>query len=286
MSSSINIITDLPTLPDRPADAHKGTFGSLMIVGGSIDMIGAPMLAARSAYRAGCGLVTVAMPQSVLAAALSTLPEAIGLGFHGDQGDVGLLEDRLEKADAVVAGPGLGTAPAADALLDAILATKKPVVLDADALNLLARRSKWPEHAADLVLTPHPGEMKRLLRHLGAEEVPKDDAGRINLAHAASVAWKAIVVLKGQRTVVADGHHARLNDTGDQTLAKAGSGDVLSGLIGSLLAQGMNPFDAACLGVHFHGKAGERAGRRSATRSALASEVADALAEVMNGQRG
>lgn len=282
MSTSYNIITNLPPLPDRPADSHKGTFGSLLIVGGSVDMIGAPMLAARSAYRAGCGLVTVAMPQSVLAAALSILPEAIGLGLHGDDGDVLLLEERIEKADAIVVGPGLGTAPAADALLDTILAKKKPVLLDADALNLLARRSEWPEHAANLVLTPHPGEMKRLLRHLDRDEVPSDDDGRTDVAHAAATVWKTVVVLKGKRTVIADRSRVRVNKTGDQTLAKAGTGDVLSGLIGSLMAQGMSPFNAACCGVHYHGKAGERAGLSSSTRSALASGIADALAEVLN----
>lgn len=274
----------LPPKPDRPAEAHKGTFGSLLIVGGSTEMIGAPMLAARSAYRAGCGLVCVAMPQSVLAAALSTLPEAIGLGFHGDEGDARRLEAQLEKMDALVVGPGLGQAPAGDALLDRILQQEKAVVLDADALNLLARREKWPEARAKLVLTPHPGEMKRLLRHLDRDEVPHDDEGRIELAHAAAVAWGAVVVLKGARTVIADGSRVRLNETGDQTLAKAGTGDVLSGLIGSLLAQGLAPFDAACLGVHYHGQAGEIAGRQRTMRSALASEVAEAVGEAMDDE--
>src|SRR5690606_16044926 len=215
-------------------------------------------------------------------AALSTLPEAIGLGFHGDATDVDRLKERLQKADAVVAGPGFGTAPAADALLDAILATSKPVLLDADALNLLARRPRWPDYAADLVVTPHPGEMKRLLRHVDRDEVPSDDPGRLDLAHAAAVAWEAVVVLKGQRTVVADAHQARINDSGDQTLAKAGTGDVLSGLTGSLLAQGMPSFDAASLGVHLHGRAGEIVGRRRGIRSGLASEVADAVAAAMD----
>lgn len=275
-------VTDLPPLPPRPDDAHKGIFGTLLLVGGSTQMTGAPMLAARSAYRAGCGLVRVAMPQSVLAAALSVLPEAIGLGFEGNDGDAKRLREALTSADAIAAGPGLGQEPSAEALLDEILQSDLPAVLDADALNHLAKRKSWPKREKPTVLTPHPGEMKRLLAHVPDwDEVPKGDEGRIQLATAAAKQWNVILVLKGRRTVITDGERVWVNQTGDVTLAKAGSGDVLTGLIGSLLAQGMNAFDAAICGVHYHGLAGETAGRDLGQRGALATDIADCVARVM-----
>ncbi len=277
----MNEIHDIPALPPRPEDAHKGTFGTLLILGGSTQMIGAPMLAARSAYRAGCGLVQVAMPQAVLAPALAIVPEAIGLRLVGKEGDVRRLSAAIGRADAVVAGPGLGQEPEAEALLRAVYSAAKPAVLDADALNLLAAREKWPAFNSPAVLTPHPGEMKRLARHLGRDEVPSDDQRRIELAAQAAGAFGCVVVLKGRRTVVSDGERYRVNTTGDDSLAKAGSGDVLSGLIGSLLAQGMSPLEAAVCGVHYHGLAGEAAGRALGRRAVLAMDVADRVGEVM-----
>lgn len=273
---------DLPSLPPRPDDAHKGTFGTLLILGGSQQMIGAPMLAARSAYRAGCGLVQVALPQAVLAAALSVCPEAIGLRLVGKEGDVRRFRIALEKVDAVVAGPGLGQEPEAEALLRAVYSSEKPAVLDADALNLLAARDQWPaDFRAPAVLTPHPGEMARLTGHIEGREVPSDDAGRVDLCGAAARAFRAVVLLKGRRTVISDGERFRISTTGDNSLAKAGTGDVLAGLIGSLLAQGLPPFDAAVCGAHYHGLAGEAAGRTLGRRAVLASDVAERLGEVM-----
>ena len=276
-------VPQVPPLPPRPDDAHKGTFGTLLILGGSTQMIGAPMLAARSAYRAGCGLVRVAMPHSVLAAALSTLPEAVGLGLDGGDADVTRFREAMTKADAVVVGPGLGQEPAGGPLLRAIYTGDKPAVVDADGLNLLAAKDQWPsDFAAPAVMTPHPGEMKRLLKFLpGWDDVPTDDDGRVKLAGEASMTFGRVVVLKGHRTVVSDGERYFVNATGDNSLAKAGSGDVLSGLIGSLLAQGMNPFDAAVCGVHYHGLAGEAAGRDLGKRGVLSHDVADRLPQVM-----
>jgi NAD(P)H-hydrate epimerase len=275
---------DVPPFPPRPDDAHKGRFGTLVILGGSQQMIGAPMLAARGAYRAGCGLVQVAMPQPVLAAALSICPEAIGLRLVGKEGDVRRFRSALQRADAVVAGPGLGQEPQAEALLRAVYTSEKSSVIDADALNILAERDEWPaDFRAPAVLTPHPGEMARLARHLGGREIPSDDAGRIDVCGAAAREFQSVVVLKGPRTVISDGERYRINTTGDNSLAKAGTGDVLAGLIGSLLAQGMPPFDAAVCGVHYHGLAGQAAGRALGKRAVLASDVAERLGEVMAG---
>ena len=281
----MNRVTRPPPLPPRPTSGHKGTYGHVLVVGGSEEVIGAPVLAGTAAYRAGAGYVTAAMPGSVLAAALSVTPEIVGLGVGG-AGDRDRMVGAARKADAVIVGPGLGQRSGAGDLLDGLIAlARNPTVVDADGLNLLASRDAWPESfAATAVLTPHPGEMMRLGKLLGrdpAERVPEDDDGRVDLAARASSAFGQVVVLKGERTVVTDGDRVYVNDTGDSTLAKAGSGDVLSGVIGAFLAQAIDPFDAACLAVRLHGRAGELAGEAMGRRSPLARDVIDHLAPAM-----
>jgi NAD(P)H-hydrate epimerase len=151
------------------------------------------------------------------------------------------------------------------------------MVLDADALNLLAAQKRWTEFKAAAILTPHPGEMKRLAKLLNRSEVPADDDGRIEIAVLAAQQFKQVVVLKGHRTVATDGDRVYVNRTGDSSLSKAGSGDVLSGIIATLLAQKMDRFDAACAAVWIHGRAGEIAGQRLGLRSVLSRDVIDAI---------
>jgi NAD(P)H-hydrate epimerase len=150
-----------------------------------------------------------------------------------------------------------------------------PAVVDADALNILSAQRRWPAtFSLCAVLTPHPGEMSRLAPLLGCQgPVPPDDRGRKALATRAARACGQVVLLKGHRTVVADGRRVYVNHTGDSSLSKAGSGDVLAGILGCLLAQGMEPFDAACLAAHLHGRAGELAGAAMGRRCALARDV-------------
>ncbi len=276
----MEMITELPGLPPRPVDGHKGMFGRLLIVGGSDDMIGAPVLAGTAALRTGAGLVQIALPKSVLAAALSITPELIGLGLTL-RGNKRLLE-AAEKADVLVIGPGLGQSDESNERLKQLMRLDKPAVVDADALNFLAGKKRWPAwfklHA---VLTPHPGEMQRLAKLIGRSAVPTDEAGRIDIALAAANAFGQIVVLKGFRTVITDGKRVSINHTGNSSLSKAGAGDVLSGVIGTLLAQQMDPFDAARLGVHLHGRAGEIAGERLGMRSVLAIDVVGAISEAL-----
>ncbi|MEM6561731.1 MAG: NAD(P)H-hydrate dehydratase [Planctomycetota bacterium] len=251
------------TLPRR-GSGHKGTFGKLLVVGGSDTMIGAPMLAALAAYRSGCGYVIAALPKSVLASALTVVPEVVGV----------VQEDAVDaagSADALVLGPGLGQRFDVGELLG----LGKPTVLDADGLTSWSTRGEWWKRLpGNCVLTPHPGEA----RTISGGPVPTDDAGRRQWTLAHAFTWNTTVLLKGERTVIAnaDGRVA-VNDTGDSTLAKAGSGDVLSGVIGTLLAQGLEPFDAAVLGAKAHGHAGELAGAKWTTRGALARDVCDQL---------
>ncbi len=266
-----------PPLPTRPADGHKGLFGRVLVVGGNEGMIGAPVLAGTAALRCGAGLVQIAVPRSILSAALSITPELIGLGLGKAAGKNQLLS-ACEIADSIVIGPGLGRTPEAAGRLTRLIRLDKPMVIDADGLSLVADGKTWPRFfKARAVLTPHPGEMARLAKLIGRKDVPSDDEGRMNLAAEAARAFGQVVVLKGHRTVVTDGQHVYLNATGNSALSKAGTGDVLSGIIGTLLAQQMDPFDAACAGVHLHGRAGEIAAEKLGLRSPLARDVIDAL---------
>src|SRR4051794_39898948 len=277
----MNRIVILPKLPERPPEGHKGMFGRVLVVGGSDAMIGAPVLAGTAALRMGAGLVQVATPRSILAAAISITPELIGLPLVA--GNLAQLVAAADAADAVVVGPGLGQSRDAKARVTRLIKLKgKSMLLDADALNLLAAEKQWPaSFKARAVLTPHPGEMKRLAKLFKRSEVPTDDDGRIQIATLAAKTFGQVMVLKGHRTVVTDAERVYLNRTGDSTLSKAGSGDVLSGIIGTLLAQQMDHFDAACAGVWMHGRAGEIAGKRLGRRCALARDVIDALPEAI-----
>ena len=280
-------ITTVPPLPPRPEDGHKGTFGHVLIVGGSEAIVGAPAMAGTAAYRAGAGYVTVAMPRATLSAALTVTPELVGLPV-GEPSDKEKLMEAAGKADVVAVGPGLGQQAAAGEMLrDLYRLNGKAMVVDADGLNLLAKNETWPDDfAARAVLTPHPGEMKRLGKLIGRSSVPEDEPGRIAVAAEAARAFGQVVVLKGHRTVVADagGGKIYVNHTGDSSLSKAGSGDILTGIIASLLAQTgadgkpMDPFDAARLGVHLHGIAGELAGKAVGKRSVLSRDVIDHIA--------
>ncbi|HMB96520.1 MAG TPA: NAD(P)H-hydrate dehydratase, partial [Tepidisphaeraceae bacterium] len=272
-------IVTLPPLPPRPLDGHKGLFGRVLIVGGNDAMIGAPVLAGTAALRMGAGLVQIALPQEILPAALSITPELIGLSLGGSSA---ALVEAAEKADAVVIGPGMGQSSQAKSRLERLIKLKKSMLIDADGLNLLAAGKTWPKSfKASAILTPHPGEMKRLAKLFKKNEVPADDDGRIEIATLAAKTFGQTIVLKGNRTVVTDGEKVYLNRTGDSSLSKAGTGDVLSGIIGTLLSQKMDHFEAACAGVWLHGRAGEIAGKKFGRRSVLARDVIDSLPDAI-----
>src|SRR4051794_644246 len=277
----MEMIDSIPPLPARTVEGHKGMFGRVLVVGGNDGMIGAPVLAGTSALRVGSGLVQIAVPRSILQHALSITPELIGLGLGKAAGKDQLLE-AAEKSDAVVIGPGLGQTPEAEGRLTRLVRLNKPMVVDADGLNILSKMKRWPTwFKARAVLTPHPGEMARLGRLIGQTQVPSDESGRIAIATRAAEAFGQVVLLKGYGTVITDGTRVHINRTGNSALSKAGTGDVLSGVIGALLAQDMDRFEAACLGAWLHGRAGELAGQRLGLRSVLARDVVDALPQAL-----
>jgi NAD(P)H-hydrate epimerase len=191
------------------------------------------------------------------------------------------LRDAAEKADAIAVGPGLGQSTDARRRLELLMGLDRAMVVDADALNMLAQLERWPEgFKAKAVLTPHPGEMARLGKLIGRDRVPSNDAGRIDMALSAARAFGQVLVLKGARTVVTDGSRVYINQSGDSTLSKAGTGDILSGMLGCLLAQRLDRFDAAVLAVHLHGLAGQWAGQRHTRRGATAQQIIDAIPRV------
>jgi hydroxyethylthiazole kinase-like uncharacterized protein yjeF len=296
-------------LPKRRMDSHKGTFGTAMIVAGSVNYTGAPLLAARGAYKIGAGLVRVAIPGLLHAALAGQLPEATWLLLPHevgviDSGASDVLSARLDQITGLLLGPGWGTEePTLEFLRRLLNATPiggrrggigfiselknetiaknplPPTVVDADGLKLLARIPDWdkflPTHT---ILTPHPGEMS-ILTGLEVKDIQQD---RIGTAKEYAKKWGHVVVLKGALTVIAhpDGRSAVI-PIATSALARAGTGDILAGMITGLLAQGLRPFDAALAGAWMHARAGEKAlewlGHPAVV---IAGDVIDALAEV------
>jgi hydroxyethylthiazole kinase-like uncharacterized protein yjeF len=261
----------LAGLPPRPRDGHKGTFGTVLVVAGSHDMLGAAILCATAALRGGAGLVQVCVPPALQPFVAMAQPCATTIPRTP-----AALRKALGRADAVIVGPGLGGGPATRALVRmAVRFAAGPVVLDADALNALAPLRAPLAANTPLVLTPHPGEAGRLLGS-DAAAVQEDRASALDALVAST---GGVVVLKGHRTLVGDGDRTFENRTGNPGMATGGSGDVLAGLLAALLAQGLPAYDAACFAVHVHGRAGDRVARRLGEVGLIASDLPAAIAE-------
>lgn len=264
---------NLPRPAPRTPTSHKGRFGHVLLIGGDRGLGGAILLSAQSALRSGAGMVSVATRSEHVSAALARIPEAMVLGTSS----ANQLMVLLQKVSVLVVGPGLGQAGWGRSLLSAAANAPLPQVWDADALNLLAEeRVSLPK---DCVITPHPGEAARLLG-MSTLQVQAD---RPAAAHALSKKYTAVVVLKGAGSLIAhpDGRLA-LCHQGHPAMATAGLGDVLAGLIGALLAQGMEPFDAACLAVWLHANAGEQQGKLG--RGLAASDLIPAIRQLLEEQ--
>jgi ADP-dependent NAD(P)H-hydrate dehydratase len=260
----------LASLPPRPENAHKGDFGHVLVVGGDLGTGGAVLLGGEAALRCGAGLVSVATRPEHVSAGLARLPEVMWLGVSS----ANQLMGPLERASVLVVGPGLGQAAWGCSLLSAVANTHVPQVWDADALNLLARTPLALPSGS--ILTPHPGEAARLLG-ISTEAVQADRPGaarKLARRHA------SVCVLKGAGTLVAGpGGQLALCERGHPAMAGAGLGDVLSGVLAALLAQGLEAWQAACLGVWLHACAGERLGIKG--RGLAASDLVPVIRELL-----
>ncbi|MBU3805712.1 MAG: NAD(P)H-hydrate dehydratase [Candidatus Fournierella pullistercoris] len=272
-------------LPQRKADSHKGSYGNLLAVCGSDSFRGAAVLCSLGALRTGCGILTVACTQTVASTVMTHCPEAVLLvckqssegGLYA--GDTGQILGKLAKFNALVLGPGLGNTAGTSQIVELLAsAAAGHVVLDADALNAVAGLPQLPRPVErTLVLTPHPGEMARLCGLTIAEV----NANRESIAAGYARANQCVVVLKGHHTIVAgpDGQVLR-NSTGNPGLARGGSGDVLSGMIGSFLAQGLSPLHAAACGVWLHGAAADRTAQRLGQYGMLPQDIFQDLGQL------
>jgi len=300
-------------LPERRLDSHKGTFGTALIVAGSVNYTGAVLLAGEAAYRAGAGLVTLAVPGSVHSALAGQIPEATWVLLPQAMGVIAsnaseVLMKNLERATALLIGPGFGTESTTKEFVENLLSGKSvpkksaarigflheetekkavangvlpPMVVDADGLKLLAQIKDWPiKLPSDTILTPHPGEMA-VLTGLSKEDIQED---RQEIARKYAKEWGHVVVLKGAFTSIAspDGR-VTVIPVASSALAHAGTGDVLAGIIVSLRAQGLDAFDAAVAGAWIHAQAGlYAADNLGTTASVLASEVLNSISDVLS----
>jgi len=262
-------------LPVRSRDAHKGTFGHVLCVAGSEGMAGAACLCAHAAVRAGAGLVTAACPVTALSVLQSRVPcamaKVVSFGAYIEEGAADMLAELAQGKRALAIGPGLGTDEGTWRAIAPLIASDMPKVVDADALNMLARFGG--SVGANTVLTPHPGEMARLCR-VSAQEIAQSP---VEYAQQLAADMNAVVLLKGATTVIAKGEDVSLNLTGCDAMSTGGSGDVLTGVIAALMAQGMTPLDAARAGAYHHGLAGEAAAEAMGSRAVSAWDVGEHL---------
>lgn len=301
-------------LPQRPPSAHKGTFGRVMVVGGCANYVGAPAMAAIAAYRVGAGLVTLGIAQSLQPLVAGRVSEATYVLLPHDMGSVTdkamrVIAEEIGKCSALLVGPGLGREEVTGEFVRLLIrgampSSQRPVgfgahgeagphhpidlpplVLDADALNLLAGQGEWWKALAtsQAVVTPHPGEMARL----AGCEVADVQADRAGMAASKAEEWGVVVVLKGAYTVVAapDGRIA-LIPFANAAMASAGTGDILAGAVAGLLAQGLAPYEAALCGAYVHAMAGELRRRQIGDAGMLATDLESLLPVVMNRLRG
>lgn len=280
---SVKRVWALPTLPARDEAAHKGDFGRVLVLAGSTGMAGAAYLAAKGALRGGAGLVTCACPETVwpsLSAKFTcvmTAPLPATREGGISEAALPLLRDRLGRADVLCVGPGLGRSTETGRAIRALLAeSRHPAVVDADALAALDPATLGTLRGR-AVLTPHPGEMAGLA-HRTSDEVQADRRG---VARAFAEAHGLVVVLKGHGTVVTDGKRLAVNDTGNPGMATGGTGDILAGLIAGLMAQGLDAFDAARLGAHLHGLAGDLAAQARGQHGLIATDLLETLPEAL-----
>ncbi len=270
-------------LPQRKSDSHKGSFGKLALLAGSRGMTGAPLLSSEAALRSGAGLLYLLTPAEIEALTSVQLKEVVGVPLASENGLISNdaieeIMEFLERVDLLAAGPGLGRSSSVTAVIENILKNSKlPLVLDADALNSVQDLELLKKYKGDLILTPHPGEMSALTG-ISIEEINKN---RLAIAREFAEEYKVNLILKGAATITAapDGR-AYINTSGCNGMATAGSGDVLTGIVAALSAQGMESFEAAALAVYIHGRAGEYAAAEKSNFALIASDITAKLSQV------
>ena len=278
----------LRMMPARKQRSNKGDFGRVLCVCGSSGMSGAAYLCAKAAYRTGAGLAEIFTHECNRIILQSSLPEAIVTTYTDDYDKNSLLSS-LERADAIVVGCGLGVTPLSRSILSDILHALEgkeiPLVIDADAINLLARSRSLLKYVKGAVLTPHFMEASRLLDRPIGELLPH----AASVAHEIANKYGAVCVMKDHETAVSDGgDRIYINKSGNSGMATGGSGDVLAGILGGLLAQNskatpsLSPLEAVALGVYIHGLAGDAAAIKLGEYSLMASDIIDALPSVLN----
>ena len=278
-------VTEVPKLKERHPDTHKGDVGRVLIVAGSVGMSGAAAIAAKAALRSGAGLVRLAVPKSILPIVASIEPSYTTLPLPDDENGcilpdaVGIVLENASQNDVVAFGPGVGMSRGVtNVLIELIAQQDLKLVVDADGLNCLSKMTGaagWVEtKKAQMIITPHPGEMKRLWSSVFREQMPSERSEQaIKLAKSTG----CVVALKGAGTVVTDGKKLYVNTTGNPGMATAGSGDVLTGVIAALCGQGMNNFDAATVGVYLHGLAGDIAAEQKGQISLITTDIVESL---------
>lgn len=267
-------------LPKREQKSNKGTFGRVLIIGGAPCMSGAPSFSAKAAYRVGCGLVEVFSHEKNRVILQTLVPEAV-ISVWDNEIDFEELEASIKKADAIAIGMGLSTSDKALEILKFTLKNAdSPLVIDADALNLIAKSKELLDNIkVPVIITPHPMEMSRLSSSK-VEEIISDIP---SFAQKFANEYGIICVLKDHNTAVAkpDCDDIYINQSGNSGMATGGSGDVLDGIIAGLLAQGCEPYIAATLGVYIHGLAGESASKRLSEYSVMANDIIEAIPEIL-----
>lgn len=271
----------LPPLPDRPEDIHKGLCGRVLVIAGSQGMTGAGAMASEAALRSGAGLVTWALPEALNAIAETLCVEVITWPIPGTETGSPAIEARellseaSHESDAVVLGSGLSTAGETGELLRLLIPEiHAPMVLDAGGLTAMdAKLKPLAKRRRPTVLTPHPGEMSRLV----GKKVDEIQADRTGEAKALAERTETVVLLKGAGTVITDGERVHENTTGNPGMATAGSGDVLAGMLAAFLAQGMEPFEATVLAAHLHGMAGDIAAETTGVHGLMARDIVASL---------
>lgn len=280
--------SSLPAWPDRANETHKGDYGRVLLIGGSRGMAGAIALAGMATLRTGAGTVTIATSDDCLDTVAGFHPAYMTLPLPFDSTgkihdpQLERLQPALDRADVIAIGPGLGRTDSLRELVERLYESfPRPMVIDADALFALSA-GKVFEIPTELprILTPHQGEFQRLIGP-AAESREEAEEQAVQLADERGV----IIVLKGHRTWITDGRRHRRNRTGNPGMATGGSGDVLTGIIAGLLGQGFSPIDAAMLGAHLHGDAGDIAAERVTPQALIATDLIEALPEAIRGYR-